>query len=491
MGISARISKEYKLGAALKKMSNENKKSTSKNKKGKEVKLTAAEKRRIQRERERRGSSENDRFAAFETTPKESKTKSPSRTDQSRFSVFDVSKTEEEKDDYFEKLYGDTKTQNTYSKRKNYTEPDEKSANEQIERSYKRRELTKKQRKTRTIISYAAVFTVVVLLAFVLSLTVMFKTTEIVVKGENIPYSNEQIISTSGLSLNENIFLAKRKAAVKKIVDKYPYIESAEVTFRIPGTQIITVETAIPSYQVAVSEGFAIVSAKGRVLEIANKQRANIPLLKGLKLTGSREGEYINFEKNTTQQILNEVINNINENEVPNIYGIDISNSASIKLNYDNRITILLGMPEDVGYKLRTAMAIINKELAATDRGDLDVSLASSDRKSSYFTPIYSNTVDIDESTPKASTSSIASAKPNADTYSVNSNTIKSAEDYLNELNSGGTSSKQETEDYNVDFEDIIEDDNYYNEEEYVSEADESKPTGGNIISDYGTNYIE
>ena len=109
MGISARISKEYKLGAALKKMSNENKKSTSKNKKGKEVKLTAAEKRRIQRERERRGSSENDRFAAFETTPKESKTKSPSRTDQSRFSVFDVSKTEEEKDDYFEKLYGDKK----------------------------------------------------------------------------------------------------------------------------------------------------------------------------------------------------------------------------------------------------------------------------------------------------------------------------------------------------------------------------------------------
>lgn len=460
--------------------------------KQKEQKLSAVERRRLQRERERNDSGEENRFSAFETAPSENKRKKISPTDQSRFSVFDVN-AKEEKDDYFDRMYGsisgDGKVERTQRPdlRKSDRESNRKSEKDDYaDKNFKVKELTKKQRKTRTALSYVLVFTVVVVLAVVLSLTVMFKTTEIIVNGENIPYSNEEIINTSGLTYSENIFLAKRKAAVKNIVDKYPYIEAAEVTFRIPGTQIITVETAVPSYQVAVSEGFAIVSAKGRVLEIVNVQRANIPLLKGLKLTDSREGQYINFEKSTTQQILNEVINNINENEVPNIYGIDISNSANIKLNYDNRITILLGVPEDVGYKLRTAMSIINNELSATDKGDLDVSLASSDRKSSYFTPIYSNTVDIDDSSSKSSSKSEASSKASSETYNSGSATIKSADEYMNGTNSATSS---ETENYNVDIDDIIDDYEYDNDESQGEQNISSEAREPNIISEYGTNY--
>ncbi len=455
-------------------------------KKQKEQKLSAVERRRLQRERERSENSEENPFSAFETTPNENKRKKLSPTDQSRFSNFDV-KTEEEKDDYFDRLYGgeSSKTVKEITFRDNRKKSERKSTRKSEkdnspDKSFKVKDLTKKQRKTRTALSYALVFTVLVVLAVVMSLTVMFKTTEIIVNGENIPYSNEEIIDASGLSYSENIFLAKRKAAVKKIVDNYPYIEAAEVTFRIPGTQIITLEAAVPSYQVAVTEGFAIVSAKARVLEITNVQRANIPLLKGLKLTDIHEGQYINFEKNTTQQILNEVINNINENEVPNIYGIDISNSANIKLNYDNRITILLGVPEDVGYKLRTAMSIINNELSATDKGDLDVSLASSDRKSSYFTPIYSNTVDIDGSSSKSSkpksSKSETTSRASSQTSDSGSATIKSADEYFN-----ATASK--TENHDVDINDIIYDDYEYGDDETPFEYEQRTP---NIISDYG-----
>lgn len=458
--------------------------------KQKEQKLSAVERRRLQRERERNNSGEESRFSAFETIPSKNKRERLSPTDQRRFSAFDVN-AEEEKDDYFDRMYGsisadgkEERNQRTDRKKSDREQKRKSEKDDYADKNFKVKELTKKQRKTRINLSYFLVFTVVVVLAVVMSLTVMFKTTEIIVNGENIPYSKEEIISASGLSYSENIFLAKRKAAVKNIVDNYPYIEAAEVTFRIPGTQIITLEAAVPSYQVAVTEGFAIVSAKARVLEITNVQRANIPLLKGLKLTDIGEGQYINFEKNTTQQILNEVINNINENEVPNIYGIDISNSASIKLNYDNRITILLGVPEDVGYKLRTAMSIINNELSATDKGDLDVSLASSDRKSSYFTPIYSNTVDIDDSSSKPGKST--SSKPestsriSSQASDSGSATIKSADEYFN-----GTASKttSQEENYDVDVNDILDDDYEYSDDETPFEYEQRTP---NIISDYG-----
>ena len=453
-------------------------------------KLTAAQRRRLQREQERAELSSEDRFAAFETNPKHRSKNNHSKHSSDRFSTFDDS-SDEEQDDYFERNYGSVSEKNTVRISSSKKTQERTGSSRNSERMQKSAELTKKQRKARTGLSYAAVFITITVIAVLFSMTVMFNTTEIIIKGDNIPYRDEEIIKTSGLSYNENIFMAKRKAAAKKLVEKYPYIEAAQVTFHIPSTQIISLEIAIPSYQMAVSDGFAVVSAKGRVLEISSIQRANIPLIKGLKLSHSIVGEYIVFEKSTSQQILNEIIDNINENKVPNIYGIDISNTASIKLNYDNRITILLGMPEDVGYKLRTAMAIINKELSASDKGELDVSLAGSDRKSSYFTPFYSNTLDVDKDSSGAKTE--VNSKPYSRNYSDSSVSIKSAEEYLNEINGA---SKVESERDNYELEDIIDDEQEYEE---VYEEEESEQVGNeeteesktNIKSDYGTNYLD
>jgi len=189
--------------------------------KQKEKKLSAVERRRLQRERQRSESGEETRFSAFETTPNDRKRKRLSPTDQRRFSAFDVN-AEEEKDDYFERLYGGTPGESI--KDMPHRTDRKKSKNEDaVHKNFRVKDLTKKQRKTRTALSYALVFTIVVVLAVVLSLTVMFKTTEIIVSGENIPYSSEEIINASGLSYSENIFMAKRKAAVKNIVDKYGY----------------------------------------------------------------------------------------------------------------------------------------------------------------------------------------------------------------------------------------------------------------------------
>lgn len=459
-------------------MKSEKNSGTSKRKKNKakEVKLTAAERRRLQREREREEAGEESRFSAFETSESRGSKKRSSQEERDRFSNFDSGKPEkEERDDYFERLYGsapslERKERSSEKGSGKKASERKKERRDHSEKQTENKTLTKEQRKFRTVLSYIIVFAVIVAVGAVLSLTVMFRTTNIVVQGGDMPYSSEEIIEASGLKYSENIFMSKKKLAVKKIVDKYPYIENAEISVKIPGTQIISLEVATPSFQLAVSDGFAIVSANNRVLEISESQRVNIPLLKGLKLTDTRVGQYINFEKSATEQILTEVISNINENAVPNIYGIDISNSANIKLNYDNRITILIGVPEDVGYKLRTAMTIINSELSATDKGELDVSLASSDRKSSYFTPIYSNTVSVDDST-SASGSTYSSSGGSGD------NTVKNADEYFNR-NSSGTSLAEE-DDYNYIY-DIIDDDEF--------EYDEGD-TSQNIISDYGTNY--
>jgi len=314
-----------------------------------------------------------------------------------RFSKFgEAPQIKHNPDDYFRSRYGYTAT--TKRERTHTKKPKKNNQNNNDPIVYtdtsKVKKLTREQRKRRIRISYVLTFLLVVGIAAFLSFNVLFKTNEIVVESESsLPYSDSEIIEKSGLKLYSNIFTARKKAAVRNIVDNFPYIENAEISYKIPATQIIKIEPAVPSYEVAVNGGYAIISEKGRVLEINPNQLSSIPLLKGIKVTDVEVGKYISFEKSNTEQILSEVIVNINDNKIPHIYGIDITNAASIKLHYDNRITIHIGLPEDVGYKLRTAMTIINNHLTPSDKGELDVSLSNTNRKASYFTPAYSNTV--------------------------------------------------------------------------------------------------
>ncbi len=395
-------------------------------------KQTAAERRRELRE-----TRADSPYAAFETDVLDTERSSDSakhslKSPYSNFESASSAQSTEEKDNYFDMYYGKSRTphrektvskSNSRNPQKSRSTSKKKKSDEYLTEPAKVRELTAKQRKLRALLCNIGVFLAVVIVAIIASVTILFKTDEFVVEGSNLPYDNQAIVEASGLGYGDNIFLARRKAAAKKIVEAFPYIESAEVTFKIPGTIVITTETAIPSYEVKVNGGYAVISAQGRVLEKIDAPSGSIPLLKGVKVTDTEVGQYIKFENETTQQILAEVIDSINENSVPNIYGVDISNSANIKLNYDNRITILVGVPEDVGYKLRTAMAIINNELAATDKGDLDVSLANSDRKASYFTPIYSNTVTIDSDTDYTN-------KNDSDTDSKSENNSQTASTY-------------------------------------------------------------
>ena len=64
-------------------------------------KLTAAQRRRLQREQERAELSSEDRFAAFETNPKDRSKSNHSKHSSDRFSTFDDS-SDEEQDDYFD-----------------------------------------------------------------------------------------------------------------------------------------------------------------------------------------------------------------------------------------------------------------------------------------------------------------------------------------------------------------------------------------------------
>ncbi len=265
---------------------------------------------------------------------------------------------------------------------------------EKIEKKQTQKKKVKKPptpfaRRVRNIITYCAIVAVVLIICVILSLTVLFKTASYEVSG-NTKYTKEELIDTCGIELNDNIFLANKSAASERLISTYAYIEEADVSFAIPDTITIEVKEAVPSYLVKVTDKeYLVASSKGRILEqVSNPDKYDLPLFLGNDLKTNVVGGYIEYADEKTLSIINEIVTVFNDNGYKGITEIDATDTADVTFTYDDRIKVKMGLPEDISYKVRTAMTIINEKLdlngSNTTEGELDVSNCNTTKKS-YF----------------------------------------------------------------------------------------------------------
>ena len=259
--------------------------------------------------------------------------------------------------------------------------------NEKVKRLKK--PMTSNQIKKRRIMASAITCGVVLLIGVILSLTVLFKTEKIEVEGNSF-YSEDQILSYANVALQSNIFVGKMTATPDKIAEKLPYVESAKVDFVVPDTIKITITDAVPSYVIINDGKFLLISSKGRILDVMADNSSNYPVLSSSSLKNTTVGEYVSYSDENVPVILEEISDSLSKNEFKGITGIDVTNTANIELVYDNRIAVIIGLPEDIDYKIRTAMAIITEKLDPNKTGaiygTLDVSSFST-TKTSRFNP--------------------------------------------------------------------------------------------------------
>ena len=208
-------------------------------------------------------------------------------------------------------------------------------------------------------------------------LMVLFKTENIIVEGCSY-YYDDQIISYSNVSLQQNIFISKMNSTPQDIIDNFAYVEDARVDFNIPDTITITITDAVPAYYMTEGNNYLLISAKGRVLERTETKPDGLPELICGEVTGKEVGEYIKFDDPSVPDLLNTVANSLSDNSFTGIVGFDVTDTTAITLDYEGRIKINVGVAEDLDYKLRTAQAIIDKKLDPNHTGqvygNLDVS---------------------------------------------------------------------------------------------------------------------
>lgn len=248
--------------------------------------------------------------------------------------------------------------------------------------------LSPKQRRFRRIVAYVLIIAAVIIVGITLSLTVLFKTEKIEVKG-NKYYDDKTIIELSGLNEGDNIFTSSMFADTSKIVKALPYIKSASVSFNIPNGLVITVENQAPYYSLKSGEDFFLVSKDNRILEKVDKKPDKLMFINAPKLVSTEVGDYVKFEKERYTKALEEIIASLKKNKITDVTAISIKDVNDIMITYDKRILIKIGLPDDIDYKIRTAFTIIKTKLdphnTRTIMGILNVSGCSSGSKKSYF----------------------------------------------------------------------------------------------------------
>lgn len=254
-----------------------------------------------------------------------------------------------------------------------------------------------KRRKRRRWLGYVAFLAVVLSSAAVLCLAMFFRTQEIVVVG-NQRYTAEELISASGIQLEQNIFAVDRARTAAQIKGVFSYLEEVEVVPVLPTTMEIRVVESVPAVAVVNSpESYSLVSTGGRIIEqCAGMSEDGLPLVLGTNFAWYEQGAYPlelpeevtdesrkDHREATDQELegvrvmktLGYVLESIETVGLDKVDYIDVSDGLSTEILWDQRALIKLGTELELTRKLEFAKAILEQELEEDFTGIVDVSV--------------------------------------------------------------------------------------------------------------------
>ncbi len=242
------------------------------------------------------------------------------------------------------------------------------------------------KRRGSNILLYISLITVFVAVVIILSLTVFFNVETITVKTKSSNYTNEQIISMSGLSIGNNLWLTNTKQAEEIIKTQLPYIGEVTVKKRFPSTFEITVKDVKPN-RVYIWGGKFALAYNEKILKMVDEYNGNY-LVYDIPIKDASVGLPVTLEEDISE-VYTKLNKSVSESKLDKINVIRFSNAVDIKLIYDNRLLLDIGTTENLNTKLKNAVEVIkkvNQKHGEDAEGTINLKYLVDGNDDSYFT---------------------------------------------------------------------------------------------------------
>ena len=135
-----------------------------------------------------------------------------------------------------------------------------------------------KKKSTFKIIKWIILLAIIVAGGIYLVMSPIFNISNISVTG-NSKISTDEIISLSKIELEKNLFKYRNSDIIKNIQEN-AYIETVQVSKKIPDTIEINIQERQPEFIIQFANAYAIIDNQGYILEISEKKQ-NLPLIEG------------------------------------------------------------------------------------------------------------------------------------------------------------------------------------------------------------------
>ena len=176
-------------------------------------------------------------------------------------------------------------------------------------RPLSKKELKQLQKVRRRKILLAAAG--IVLICFLISRTPLFSITEIVVK-DNVMFTDEEIIASSGMSVGDNIFRMSKRKMRKTIMQNNPYIVSVKVDRKLPDVLTLTVEENDPVLALPCGEQYLILDKDGLAVELRDST-LTATLLTGIDVKSYSIDAAPDVSDKQTLKLILRMVNDVNE----------------------------------------------------------------------------------------------------------------------------------------------------------------------------------
>ncbi|MBO5421144.1 MAG: FtsQ-type POTRA domain-containing protein [Clostridia bacterium] len=230
------------------------------------------------------------------------------------------------------------------------------------ERYEKRLKIVKRNRK---ILGIVCAVLGVLLVALVLSMTVLFNISAINVAGPGTTYGKDDVVMASGLNVGDNMVTTNFHKVEERIKKSLPYVKDAVITKTFSGKVTINISDTTAAIAVADTDGYIITDAQGKTLELQKTLPENhkLMLLKVKGEVNATVGEAFTFADEEEKKIYDELFSELTAVGLfKDITEMDITQQSSIKLIYQGRLRLLLGARDNLSEKIKGGAEAIGKE---------------------------------------------------------------------------------------------------------------------------------
>lgn len=257
----------------------------------------------------------------------------------------------------------------------------------------------KRRRRRRTGRKTLHVLLVLVFLLIaggVLCMTTFLKIEDVTVVGIAY-YAPDEIAAASGIQKEDNLLQVPVAEIREKLLAEFPYIETVEITRKLPPAIEITLTQSEAAAAILEGEEIVLITRASKVLERGRRGEITIPpqapLVQGIDTRGVKPGrllsepEAVKGEDEQAQEAREERLKKTNsglimlwylfdameETGFTNITNVDVSDPLDMKVIYENRMLLKLGTEANLAHKLTFVREALDDQ-GPEKEGRIDVS---------------------------------------------------------------------------------------------------------------------